>query len=154
MYEFTCAVCGKVKQVDYEDQVGIYCSRECAYKGRTMQVNAELVIGECIFQPEAVMCYKRDCINCGWNPVVAKSRLDEFRDSGEVKVKSSNGNFQRWISVSERLPEIGEKVLVCGSGGGVYTAYLQADHKWRKLYHKQNYVDPTYWLPLPPVPED
>ena len=28
---------------------------------------------------DAVRCDAKNCYNCGWNPVVAKMRLDKFR---------------------------------------------------------------------------
>jgi hypothetical protein len=82
MYEYTCPVCGKVTQVEKSWLVRTYCSQSCASKDREKK-RAEIdnmdTVGECIFLPEAVMCYKRDCVNCGWNPVVAKARLERIR---------------------------------------------------------------------------
>ena len=81
MYEFTCPVCGKVKQVEREHQVRTYCSKSCAQVAvaqRNREINAVCITGECIFQPETVECYKRTCSKCGWNPVVAKARIDAY----------------------------------------------------------------------------
>lgn len=66
----------------------------------------------------------------------------------------ANGvTVQEWIPVTERLPEKGEgTVLVCGSRGGIYTAYLERGNKypkWHKLNSKNHYCDPTHWMPLP-----
>ena len=76
MFEYTCPMCGKVKRVAYECDVRTYCSNLCAARarhGKTYEVG-----GECVFQPESVMCNLRTCGKCGWNPVVAKARLDAF----------------------------------------------------------------------------
>ena len=70
----------------------------------------------------------------------------------------ANGvTVQEWIPVSERLPEKGEgTVLVCGSRGGIYTAYLERSGKypkWHKLNSKNHYCEPTHWMPLPEAPK-
>ena len=70
----------------------------------------------------------------------------------------ANGvTVQEWIPVSERLPEKGEgTVLVCGSRGGIYTAYLERSGKypkWHKLNSKNHYCEPTHWMPLPQPPK-
>lgn len=62
----------------------------------------------------------------------------------------------RWIPVEERLPEDGVTVLVCGSRGGIYTAYCNRKHKnpgWHKLNSKCHHCEPTHWMPLPEPPE-
>ena len=65
---------------------------------------------------------------------------------------------QEWISVKDRLPNEGEgTVLVYGSRGGIYTAYLERNDKyprWHKLNSKSHYCDPTHWMPLPKPPEE
>lgn len=62
----------------------------------------------------------------------------------------------KWIPVAERLPGVGEKVLVCGCKSGIYTAYLARDGKyplWHKLNSKSHYCNPTHWMPLPEPPK-
>lgn len=75
-----------------------------------------------------------------------------------VDMLMANGvTVQEWISVDDRLPEKGEgTVLVCGSRGGIYTAYLERSGKypkWHKLNSKNHYCDPTHWMPLPEAPK-
>ena len=31
---------------------------------------------ECVFQPESILCDRQICSRCGWNPDVAKARLE------------------------------------------------------------------------------
>lgn len=64
--------------------------------------------------------------------------------------------IQRWIPVTERLPEVGKIVLVYGSRGGIYTARLERDGRyadWHKLNSKTHYCKPTHWMPLPEPPK-
>ncbi len=61
---------------------------------------------------------------------------------------------QQWIPCSERLPDAGKIVLVCGKMGGIYTAvYNTPVTSWRsgwwKLNSKSHYCDPKAWMPLP-----
>lgn len=70
----------------------------------------------------------------------------------------ANGvTVRRWIPVTEWLPEVGKVVLVCGSRGGIYTAYLESEGRlpsWHKLNSKTHYCDPTHWMPLPEPPKE
>ena len=59
-----------------------------------------------------------------------------------------------WIPVTERLPESDVVVLVCGSRGGVYTAYMHCPGYWHKLNSKSHYCNPTHWMPLPEPPKE
>ena len=90
MYEFTCEYCGKVNRVTRKILIGRFCNKSCACAYRN-KIRAGIEVktpvetpaesqqrGECVFQPGAIECYKRDCLNCGWNPVVAKARLSKF----------------------------------------------------------------------------
>ena len=82
--EFVCEVCGKTRKAHSSNRVGRYCSRECYFtavkrvEAPKKEVKPRAPVGECVFQPESVVCGDRKCENCGWNPVVAKARLDKF----------------------------------------------------------------------------
>lgn len=63
--------------------------------------------------------------------------------------------YSRWIPVTERLPERGQIVLVCGSRKGIYTAEFRMDGKYpyfHKLNSKTHWCVPTHWMPLPEPP--
>lgn len=60
----------------------------------------------------------------------------------------------KWIPASERLPEIGKVVLVCGSRGGIYTAIYKGSRYWYKLNSKSHFCEPTHWMPLPEPPKE
>ena len=63
----------------------------------------------------------------------------------------------RWIPVTERLPEDGERVLVFG-GVTMYVAYYGRNRyggeSWHKLNSKSHYCSPTHWMPLPEPPKE
>ena len=86
MYEYTCPTCGKIHRVMYKSEVKTYCNKSCAVKARYMKpeeeevVQREAKLGECIFNPVAVDCFHRNCTNRGWNPVVAKARLEAIME--------------------------------------------------------------------------
>ena len=56
-----------------------------------------------------------------------------------------------WISVKDRLPEYGERVLIT-EGTAVFEAYRSASGKWVRMGigWKENV---THWCPLPEPPE-
>lgn len=81
-----------------------------------------------------------------------------FNDGYEQGVKDrAEKSWCDWIPVKEKLPPDGEKVLVCGKGGGVYTAIHNKSNNlrgWWKLNSKSHYCKPIYWMPLPMLPEE
>lgn len=59
---------------------------------------------------------------------------------------------QRWIPVSERLPEGGHNIIFCDSKGNVCEGVYHAipgqwvGFRWNAIYHHD---DVTAWMPLP-----
>lgn len=63
----------------------------------------------------------------------------------------------RWISVKERLPEVGERVLAT-DGYFVGEFFLNRRVQWQR-YNVNNYLlmaafDILHWMPLPEPPEE
>lgn len=58
---------------------------------------------------------------------------------------------QKWIPVTERLPELsGEYLVYCGEYDGICVLYyeiLKTKGKWRS-----NWKEVTHWMPLPEPP--
>lgn len=76
MREFTCIVCGN-KAIDrgYR-QAAKYCGEKCRNRARYYaDIEARSAASACMFN-EGVICYKRNCENCGWNPVVDERRKE------------------------------------------------------------------------------
>ena len=58
-----------------------------------------------------------------------------------------------WISVEERLPEYGERVLV-SNGGFVCESYLSQSGKWQRGGVDMFFMTPTHWMPLLKPPKE
>lgn len=70
----------------------------------------------------------------------------------------ANGvTVQKWIPVTERLPELRTKVLCCGVKGGRFIAELSTWGKEEHLYwdkrNGQGCPTVTHWMPLPEPPK-
>lgn len=153
MYEYTCPNCGKTKKVRYPWEVRTYCSAKCSAVHREEEKRravAAINAGECIFHPESVMCGKRDCTNCGWNPVVAKARLGEMGYDPEWKPEPEpeTDKFGEWISCDERMPQDKVQVLAYTRTGKVMSLHCK-EGKWCATSN----VTLSHWMPMPPKPE-
>lgn len=83
MIEFHCAYCGKIKRTYRTHDAGKFCSKSCAAKYRyghkrpdQQPATGTLWNKGCVFNPDGVHCVMKDCAKCGWNPEVAKARLE------------------------------------------------------------------------------
>ena len=59
---------------------------------------------------------------------------------------------QRWIPVSERLPEDGKPVWVCTIWNEQHSGFL-IDGVWVGLFRDFREGEITHWMPLPELPE-
>lgn len=76
--EYTCAVCGK-RDVDRgSKQNKVVCSPECyeIYYRRKNGIGIEKEGRQYCQFNDGVECYQHKCGKCGWNPKVAKKRLE------------------------------------------------------------------------------
>ncbi len=60
---------------------------------------------------------------------------------------------QEWISVEDRLPEYGERVLACGAKGGVFMVRATTTPGFGKVDGASKYRTFDYWMPLPQPPK-
>ena len=85
--EKECLYCGKKFIADREARK--FCSRSCSSGIRGSYVfdeeaglYDENTNGfQCQYNP-GVICYSMECEQCGWNPEVAKARLEAFKRKG------------------------------------------------------------------------
>ncbi len=62
--------------------------------------------------------------------------------------------FGAWTSTDEKLPKIGESVLVCDECWDVYTDHIEVDGFWGKEISRRYGVSYLYWMPLPEPPKE
>lgn len=86
-----------------------------------------------------------DCVDC---PAFenAVERLAAYEDTGLEPEQVEALKRTTWIPCSERLPKVGEEVLVYSSSRGVV-----ADYYDRGIF---GYGDVTHWMPLPELPKE
>lgn len=65
--------------------------------------------------------------------------------------------MSEWISVKDRLPELGERVL-CTDGHCVFEQYRVLPScvygVWDRMGLKSEMQDVTHWMPLPEPPQE
>ena len=78
----------------------------------------------------------------------------EFENGYRAGVEAAQ---PKWISVEERLPDVGEKVMVRGVKNGIQVGAfrgLSNPGKNRMWWWKKNTIlEVTHWMPLPGMPE-
>lgn len=63
----------------------------------------------------------------------------------------------KWISVKDKLPELGEKVLVYTTGNNMYTGWINSENTFTVVSGSHGFVDSytvTHWMPLPEPPQE
>lgn len=75
---YKCAVCGKRGMDTSNRQNRKFCSPECSelYYRRKNGVGIDKEDRQYCQFNDGVECYQRKCGKCGWNPEVAKKRLE------------------------------------------------------------------------------
>lgn len=93
----------------------------------------------CHASVEAGILVKRTALELLWNSIPRNTRTDG------------------WISVKDRVPKMGEPVLVSGSHEHPWIGYRVADAKydfnWVDICDNDFIVGITHWQPLPSAPE-
>ena len=61
---------------------------------------------------------------------------------------------RKWISVKDKMPEKGERVLAY-AGGGVFEAFTNINDVWQRggIDFAKWYGEVTHWMPLPNPPK-
>ena len=84
---------------------------------------------------------------------LAQFGITNFIQGAEWQAKQSP-----WISVKDRLPELGDPVLIRLKDGTVRLAYLDTDNDIATYFWNYNYGtisgwDVTHWMPIPSFDE-
>ena len=87
-------------------------------------------------------------INCELTEKQSKTLLEHIDDLRFAV----NENKQRWIPVSERLPELFTIVLVCDCDGGMETDWIWNNKDGISRF-MNSFKTVTHWMPLPEPPE-
>ena len=98
-------------------------------------------------------CYCEDCEHENNE----KACIEHIKSRMADHLIANGVTIQKWIPVTERLPERGQIVLVCGNRKGIYTAEFRIDGKYpyfHKLNSKTHWCKPTHWMPLPEAPKE
>lgn len=157
MFNFTCPICGVTKSVTRRADVRIYCGKSCASTAREMAKHIERDEeqrtghreGECIYQPESIICFERECDKCGWNPTVAKERLERIGVNAEDVAPENVDRFGEWISTETKLPRNGVQVLTYTHTGKVMALHCK-NGSWCAPLN----VVVTHWMPMPNSPKE
>lgn len=82
----------------------------------------------------------------------------ELRKAHEEGYAEGRRDAVKWISVKDRLPEDGQKVLVCGTRKGMQVGVFRGlMHPFDAMgwwWKKDTRLDVTHWMPLPESPEE
>lgn len=85
--------------------------------------------------------------------VIALSTPSILRHADPEIMKAAGWVSSEWISVEDRLPDIGERVLVYTDLGRTVICFLHAKYKWNVFSHNNGVESPTHWKPLPQPPK-
>jgi hypothetical protein len=82
-------------------------------------------------------------------------RMKEFdlriRQGGDDAIAAVSELLPRWIPVSERLPQRGEKVLAFDPMMPIIQSARLTNEDWE--CEGLDFLKPTHWMPLPEPPE-
>ena len=103
---------------------------------------------------------KKDCDICSKleaaNAIEELSKLiDESIPKSDAEIIIEELNKPRWIPVTERLPEAGERVL-CYCRANIYEVMkMRTDGDWvYDVHHIYMHSFVTHWMPLPEPPKE
>lgn len=90
-----------------------------------------------------------------------RGQNEKLREAAAILTKEAADLLERqWISVEDRMPEVGEKVLTLNVTGGVRVMHLNESgydwsaevSRWHGFLIPRNSV--THWMPLPEPPKE
>lgn len=99
-------------------------------------------------------CAQSDCSSCGMCPIFPDRECVEHLVAAAAslieRLTAENAALrekQRWIPVTERLPQVDGNYIVCTAHGSVTKVRFDpALGRFQRIF--------THWMPLPPVPKE
>lgn len=109
-------------------------------------------------------CAKRDCSSCGMCPIFQDRECVEHLAAAAAslieRLTAENAALrekQRWIPVTERMPELEVPVLVLDRRGNMIVRTLRRLVSDKEAVFRPDGLAPrkniTHWMPLPGAPE-
>lgn len=81
------------------------------------------------------------------------NKLDTQRKAMATLADSYKAEIPCWIPITDRLPESGQRVIVCRKDGRVEQGVYLGVNGWWKVYGT-NTKSVTHWMPMPEPPEE
>lgn len=81
------------------------------------------------------------------------NKLDTQRKAMAALADSYKAEIPCWIPITDRLPESGQRVIVCRKDGRVEQGVYLGVNGWWKVYGT-NTKSITHWMPLPAAPKE
>lgn len=94
------------------------------------------------YETLTIRSYSQWLLNCGYNEGLA-----------DLQTKVNTYCIPQWISVKDRLPEVGEHVLVFSPVTGIkndFIAFVENPEEYRFFLSGRV----THWMPLPALPKE
>ena len=106
-----------------------------------------------------------------WEARIDRTRPDNLMDEAHGKAADAGWEYNfykdalealaaqpKWISVEERLPDVGEKVMVRGVKNGMqvgaFCGKLRPGNNRRWRWKNNTILEATHWMPLPEQPKE
>lgn len=106
--------------------------------------NCNVIGGFCTAVNDSICAGLHNAYDCGYY-------------DGEIRAKREQGQIVRWISVEDKLPDVGQRVLCIDEAGTVHMATGWIDWPDKTVYFcvpdLHRWLQSSYWLPLPEAPE-
>lgn len=111
-------------------------------------------MGECAYESERNNWEKGGCFNeRGRDALAYIKQLENHIGELTEKVAQLEAAQPKWISVEERLPNAGEKVIVRGVKNGMqvgaFSGITRHEKNRRWWWKKNTILEVTHWMPIP-----
>jgi len=135
---------GKVVAM-YESPITVYIDNAINDFGRTLDAEIEKTVHRAVMRV-GISVDKEKLLRALAHD--SDQYLKGYRDGEEAAQP-------KWISVEERLPPCGERVLASAGGRVVYEAYIDCNERWKRANSDHGFLFKiTHWMHLPKPPKE